>query len=83
MNENEQPSDGGPAFPIAVPDNFHAAYDGMSLRDYLAGQVVPAVMSAVCAGTHTSKRSDEGSPQFIARTSYEIADAMLIERAKL
>lgn len=55
---------------------------GMSLRDWFAGQALPSVMAAVCDGSHVSKRDEEAAPQLIARTSYELADAMLAERSK-
>ena len=87
---SEQRKDGGPAFPVIPPADYRggsqAGYpypdDGMSLRDWFAGQVLSGIMSAVCDGTHTTKRGDETPPRFIARTAYGIADAMLAERAK-
>lgn len=64
---------GESAFPIAGTGAF-----GMSLRDWLAGQALPAVISAVCDGCF----SDERSPEGIASIAYKIADAMLAESKK-
>jgi hypothetical protein len=51
----------------------------MSLRDYFAAQVLPAIYAAcdtrVLAG-------DKLSPEFVARAAYAVADGMLAERSK-
>lgn len=71
----EYPNNGGPAFPETrfceeggrtIPFD---ATPGMSLRDYFAGQALPAVLPI--AGT-------TGAPAM----AYALADAMLKERAK-
>lgn len=69
------PSNGGPAFPMPystdahdAPCNVTMANEGMSLRDWFAGQVLVAV-----AGRADSVRSVEG----VARVAYAIADEML------
>jgi hypothetical protein len=76
--------DGGPAFPTRVPreqmtefgyQTVYDSEDGMSLRDWFAGQVV--------AGVVTQEHITHGfSPAGVACVAYEIADAMLKERAK-
>lgn len=66
--------DGFSAFPLPLGDeqiNEHSA--GMSLRDYFAAKAMQASRSR---GSGYLKWSD------LAKDSYEIADAMLAERAK-
>lgn len=66
--------DGGPAFPSpALPhatDGRAEARDGMTLRDYFAGQALQFLL-----------REIQGySPDFIATRAYEMADAMIAAR---
>lgn len=80
-------NDGGPAFPrfqreLIFRDSWDregekqfVARDGMSLRDWFAGQA----LVGMCAG-HVWPRADDGPEA--ARRAYLIADAMLQERAK-
>ncbi len=70
------PNDGGPAFPIAGligPDNSFTEMPvpGMSLRDYFAGQAI--------AGNLIEPSVDS---RHAAEYAYQLADAMLAERAK-
>lgn len=60
--------DGGPAFPIRLTDAIQA--EGMSLLDYFAGQALGGSIIT----------TDE--PQELASHAYEVAEAMLAERAK-
>lgn len=65
-------NDGGPAFARHYSEDGgvgHWAQEGMSLRDYFAGQAV-----ATCAAAWPA--------QMKAEHAYEIADAMLATRAK-
>ena len=60
---------------------------GMTLRDYFAGQVLPAIVSVTSAGTHQPGLSNPdiaGRPieDRIAYDTYRLADAMLKERSK-
>lgn len=59
---------------------------GMTLRDYFAGQALPAVIKATSDGNHTSKHilsgAAQNAPQAFAMDAYEIADAMLAERTR-
>lgn len=77
--------DGGPAFPQQFqhdaegdrvwPEEFGA--DGMSLRDWFAGQALAGILSAdTVLGQRTNPHSDA------AMAAYRIADAMLKERSK-
>lgn len=77
MSKPENPS----AFPTATIDGFVA--EGMSLRDYFAGQAVGIMITATSAGQH-QPRIIEGEAHTlfaIARDAYAIADAMLAERS--
>ena len=78
-------NDGGPAFPRAaavwtMPDGRQTgcdALDGMTLRDWFAGQALAGLMS------DPGLRPDNVSEfQHMAARLYQVADAMLAERAK-
>lgn len=70
-----KPAHGGPAFPDparADPDFvFGPATDGMSLRDWFAGQAL--------AGLCTNPEY-EANASYIVSRAYHIADSMLYER---
>lgn len=79
--------DGGPAFPrpaseytadgtLADGNAAVCEQDGMSLRDYLAGQALVGVMAAYGPGVGGM------SPPTVAAMAYSLADAMLDERGK-
>ena len=73
---SEEPNDGGPAFPV-VAESSHAhdaAFRGMSLRDYFAGQSLPGITSLSRFSREENKTA--------AKWAYEIADAMIQEREK-
>lgn len=77
MEETKKINDGGPAFPIvwqsAVTGNDEVI-EGMTLRDYFAGQALPIIID------HDIKQS--GAWDDHARQAYEMADAMIKERSK-
>ncbi len=66
--------DGGPAFPFAVPERFYAAHEGMSLRDWFAGQIA----SGLAAYSGTS--GINYGPVEIAERAYQVADAIIKAR---
>lgn len=74
---------GGPAFPRPSstydPDHtqygFDAAHDGMSMRDWFAGQVIARLIGVYGFEDGEDKR-------ILAERAYEMADAMLAEREK-
>ncbi len=55
---------GGPAFPVTE----NIGMNGMTLRDYFAGQVINTLTQRYAAS------------EDIARIAYSIADAMLVQR---
>jgi len=55
--------------------------DGMTLRDYFAAKVMPAVYADYCAAARTLG-FDEDWKMGIALDAYQMADAMLAERNK-
>ncbi len=75
-----------PAFPHPDQGNIGLDYHGMTLRDYFAAKVCSNINEYV-AGVyynlqHGYDEAATGQAELIARTAYEIADAMLAERAK-
>lgn len=65
---------GGPAFPASGV--FSAMHDGMNLRDYFAAKAMQALISIEACSRQTN------SALALASASYDMADAMLAERAK-
>lgn len=71
--------DGGPAFPIPYGEGHrddagkHIYTDGMSLRDHFAAQALAGMLADPDCNP---------SAKILAADCYEIADAMLAERAK-
>lgn len=66
-------NDGGPAFPRnGHPDKNDSPADGMTLRDYFAGQTLAYLIDAWLA--------DGLSKDEVASDAYGYADAMLAER---
>lgn len=84
MNKN----DGGPAFPgnqakVIIPDHLikeaqviQSPMNGMSLRDYYAGQA----MQGMLASPKVDILEAITEPEYAAKVSYKIADAMIKER---
>lgn len=81
MTEKKPYRSNPPAFPRPLstdehekPCNSSMDQEGMTLRDYFAGQV----MAGFCAD-HSWYI---GNPENMAKFSYQVADAMLTERQK-
>lgn len=81
--------DGGPAFPLNVAiDPSGDIYNsgsvpdgrGMTLRDWFAGQALVALASVAASLPHDD--TEESFSTWLAAGCYEVADAMLAERAK-
>lgn len=66
-------NDGGPAFPVP------GVRDGMSLRDWFAGQALAGIHAALQA----SNWPKEAWHRYAATCAYMAADAMLAEREKV
>jgi hypothetical protein len=66
---NDKPKN-PPAFPLS--DEAHITNEGMTLRDYFAGQLVAGIS---CSDTLQT-------PEIEAEWAYKMADAMLAEREK-
>jgi hypothetical protein len=67
--------DGGPVYPQSLSPE--GPFGGMSLRDYFAGQALPAI---IAGWIQTRPGSDETWDGMVARLAYESADAMLLAR---
>jgi hypothetical protein len=65
------------AFPTAVPQDWAMMQDGMSLRDWFAGQALAGIMA------HRNLPPLHGVyDQNIVHRAYDIAQDMLVERKK-
>ncbi len=60
------------AFPVVVPADWDSVQNGMSLRDWFAGQ---ALAGRLADGTDRRKRD-------VAEEAYAYADAMMAERGE-
>lgn len=58
------------AFPVVVPEAWDSVQNGMSLRDYFAGQALIALIN----------KNDIRSAEIIAENAYVYADYMMTER---
>jgi hypothetical protein len=63
---------GGPAFP------YGTAYAGMTLRDYFAAKA----MQALITSRHTDYENGWYDEEMVAKSAYEMADAMLKARGQ-
>jgi hypothetical protein len=71
-------ADGGPAFPVTDD----ALLNGMTLRDYFAGQALAGICAGRMKGDLIRKWIDGYAEGQETRAAYAFADAMLKERAK-
>lgn len=72
--------DNPPAFPVVSDVIGH--YEGMTLRDWFAGQALGAIITATSNGQYHPAREGQSLIEGMAQDAYELADAMLAERAK-
>jgi len=89
MNTPTPINDGGPAFPVISSGPGFDSYSnpftriqsegGLSVRDWLAGQALIGVVSAVDADGCSSWLADRNE-HLAAERAYQIADAMLAAR---
>lgn len=82
-------NDGGPAFPMPAETGVHAGHPGMSLRDWVAGQAMAAMVSdeafrkdveAAVVDDSTDCGRFINPKDAIAFNAYAYADAMLKAR---
>lgn len=73
---SKRTNDGGPAFPITRTSSFSKNYEGMTLRDWFAGQALLMSWVGFDRGYYDDKATDEK----IAANAYAIADAMIAAR---
>ena len=71
--------EGGPAFPVIAENGLGHVADGMTLRDWFAGQVAAAVVGGLTAASISTSEDDVTA---VAKAAYRVADAMLAERSK-
>lgn len=84
----EEKDDGGPAFPNTVETRLGG--DGMSLRDWFAGQALQftssvkegAIDDSILTRLFGKDRTDITGREVAAALAYELADAMLEARRK-
>ena len=69
---------GGPAFPETCGDQI---VPGMTLRDYFAAKALQGLIGRVWVDEKTGRVPDNVFDLW-AEASYQVADAMLAERAK-
>jgi hypothetical protein len=75
------PNDGGPAFPLATSSGSNTSVNGMTLRDWFAGQAMRGLL-----GTDPTKSNFWDYPKgakvedWLSRNAYQIADAMIAAR---
>lgn len=81
MSERQQIEDGGPAFPTHVGSVRYGATDGLSLRDYFAGQALAGILASETNGDGMLRLIPGVSGQLSAAIgAYEFADSMLAAR---
>lgn len=75
--------DGGPAFPSDGPADA-VSYWGMSLRDYFAGQALVGWLGsrALVDVLQATAITPQAATESMVSDCYQIADAMIAERAK-
>ena len=74
---------GGPAFPFVEPSNECNVATGMTLRDYFAAQVLPAIYEEHFNGIRNKEyQLDPDWKLGLALDAYEMADAMMEARKK-
>ena len=75
MSDSKTVDDGGPAFPVPNDANTNGQ-EGMSLRDWFAGQALEGYMSILDSRKNPDYQED-------ATFMYQMADAMIAARKEL
>ena len=82
-------NDGGCAFPVIVSavTDLGASETGMTLRDHFAGQAMMAIVGGGLESLNETQIQSEFSAMstsdYVAMSSYSMADAMIEVRAKM
>jgi len=71
--------------PIVLESNQHVAFDqqGMTLLDYFAAHFAPSIMEYYCDASFHHADGKEAGRKFVAKESYEWAQAFLDVRNTL
>lgn len=86
----EKINDGGPAFPDLYQDSHSGAYqhhNGMSLRDYFAGQALSGLcanqdVKAMYKADIVDEQRAKGVDNSYAKIAYRLTDAMIKARTQ-
>jgi hypothetical protein len=81
-NEMKDKDTGGSAFPNITPDMNVDGGPGMTLRDWFAGQALAGWLASYSKDAHHPASEGENQSEHLAGFSYDLADAMMAERAK-
>jgi len=73
---------GGPAFPCGYEGSTRSDASGLSIRDYFAAKALAGMLAQGGLGFMGWHPSNWDSSKSLAKSAYEIADAMLKERAQ-
>ena len=83
MSEENKVSDGGPAFPLPLGGETSEGMQGISIRDWFAGQCLPILIDLSQRGMLKDEDLPDGlAREIVASQAYVIADAMLKARSK-
>jgi len=85
IQEPDTHDDGGPAFPCPVGHITCEHPTGMSLHDYYVGQALKGLIEneLFCKNlAHQYSNDFAGADACVAKNSFSLADAMLVERGK-
>lgn len=74
-------SNGGPAFPLEGSSKRNAN-SGMTLRDYFAAKAMQGMIANGDWVSRMASRTGAEPSECTSSAAYEVADAMLLERAK-
>lgn len=74
--------DGGPAFPRPKTPDHNSAQEGMSLRDWFAGQALAGLMASKAVALAADSDEIHAERERKAVSCFLLADALLAERSK-
>jgi hypothetical protein len=81
---NTPQNDGGAAFPYVKTDECIESCNGMTLRDWFAGQAMQSENIAIAIMVASGKTAVPDNWNYdVAKGAYSIADAMLAQRNRL